>query len=142
MPDLSRGMSELDTRLAQIDRKLRAVQVALDPGREPAPSPEPAETHEAGLIPTAIHAKLVSAMGELLDAYGWTLQQPPAAELSHHARELQSGALSAGPFADIAAVRAFEHALLRIPGVREVVLRGYETENHAIFDVRLSAPNA
>jgi len=44
--------------------------------------------------------------------------------------------------AGVAAVRAFEQELLRLPGVREVTLRGYEGENRAMFDVQLSPLNA
>jgi hypothetical protein len=211
MPDLSHGASELDARLAEIDRKLRAIQVDLDPDREPrssrpaAPAPEssepepalsepeprepepavsepeprerPLEAAQAGpaqgrsgplasllqrssprstpprerapeppaagiMVPSEIHAKLVSAMRDLLDAYGWTLQQLPVAADPQRAGDPPPVAMSVGPFADTAAVRAFEAELLGLPGVREVVLRGYEGENRAMFDVQLSAPNA
>jgi hypothetical protein len=207
MPDLSHGASELDARLAEIDRKLRAIQVDLDPAREPrpsrpsAPAPEPADApsepplepapeppleaepeppleaapeepahgrsgplasllqrssprpvppreraprHPAGgpTVPAEMHAKLVSAMRDLLDAYGWTLQQLPVAADPERAGDPPPVMMSVGPFANTAAVRAFEQELLRLPGVREVTLRGYEGENRAMFDVQLSAPNA
>jgi hypothetical protein len=207
MPDLSHGASELDARLAEIDRKLRAIQVDLDPAREPrpsrpsAPAPEPADApsepplepapeppleaepeppleaapeepahgrsgplasllqrssprpvppreraprHPAGgpTVPAEMHAKLVSAMRDLLDAYGWTLQQLPVAADPERAGDPPPVMMSVGPFANTAAVRAFEQELLRLPAVREVSLRGYEGENRAMFDVQLSPPNA
>lgn len=248
MADLSQRASQLDTRLAEIDRKLRAIQVDLDPEREPSPSralpdtpaapepveampvprepddgavppaspvpppppasqpraapapkPEPpapssnrepgrgrsgplaallqrsarqsapvgtppatpgsAETTAAlpvstppasrpptapqpGMVPPEMHAKLLSAMRDLLDAYGWTLQQLPVAADLLRPGEPAPVSLSVGPFADTTAVRAFESELERIPGVRGVVLRGYEGENRAMFDVQVSAPNA
>jgi hypothetical protein len=89
-----------------------------------------------------MHAKLVSAMRDLLEAYGWTLQQLPLAADAQLAGEPAPVALSIGPFANTAAVRAFEQELLRLPGVREVTLRGYEGENRAMFDVQLAARNA
>ncbi len=203
MPELIRGPSELDTRLAEIDRKLREIQVDLDPGREPAPSqatpdardvsaeapmqpsphppqappqgppppPDPpsprtkgrsgplasllqrssrrpppprapASGADLGGVSPETHAKLLSAMRDLLDAYGWTLQQLPVAAEPVRPGEPPPVALSVGPFPDTAAVRGFEEALLRIPGVSEVVLRGYEGEDRAMFDVRISEPNA
>ena len=176
MTDLSQGASELDARLADIDRKLRAIQVDLDPEREPAPSrpfappaeqprpgrsgplasllqrssPRPVPPRESAaespppgaMLPPEMHAKLVSAMRDLLDAYGWTLQQLPVAPAPDPAGEPAPVAMSVGPFANTAAVRSFEQELLRLPGVREVTLRGYEGENRAMFDVQLAAPNA
>ena len=175
MPDLSHGASELDARLAEIDRKLRAIQVELDPGREPRPSrpsapaqeepahgrsgplasllqrssPRPAPPREStpdpaggAMVPAEMHAKLVSAMRDLLDAYGWTLEQLPVAADPERVGDPPPVAMSVGPFANTAAVRAFEQELLRLPGVREVTLRGYEGENRAMFDVQLSPLNA
>ncbi len=45
--------------------------------------------------------------------------------------------VSAGPFASLDAVRAFERAVAALPGVREVTVRGYETGNRAILEVQL-----
>ncbi len=94
------------------------------------------------MIPLEMHAKLLSAMRDLLDAYGWTLQQLPLAVDLLRAGEPAPVALSVGPFADTGAVRAFEAELLRIPDVSEVVLRGYEGENRAMFDVQIAPPTA
>ncbi len=46
--------------------------------------------------------------------------------------------VSAGPFTTIAAVHAFERDLARLPGVREVSLRGYEGDDHVVIDVQLA----
>jgi hypothetical protein len=94
------------------------------------------------MVPVDLHASLVSAMRDLLDAYGWTLEQLPASPDPQPAGEPPPAAMSVGPFADTAAVHAFEQELLRLPGVREVTLRGYEGENRAMFDVQLAGPNA
>ena len=175
MTDLSHGASGLDGRLAEIDRQLRAIQVELDPTREPRPSrPPPAQkepahgrsgplaslleqssarpvpplesppTHRAAgpTVPAEMHAKLLSAMRDLLDAYGGTLQQLPVAADPERAGNPPPVAVSVGPFANTSAVRAFEQELLRLPGVREVTLSGYEGENRAMYDVQLSEPNA
>lgn len=149
MPDLSHGASELEGRLTEIDRKLRAIQVDLDPTREPRPSrpspptlEEPADRRSGPTVPAEMHAKLLSATRDLLDAYGWTLQQLSVAADSERAGDRPPVAMSVGPFATTSAVRAFEQELLRLPGVREVTHRGYEGENRAMFDVQLTAPNA
>jgi hypothetical protein len=81
-----------------------------------------------------MHSKLVSAMRELLDAYGLTLQHLPPAGPAVPASEVS---MSAGPFTSTASVRRFEQELAAMPGVREVAVRGYEGENRALFDVQL-----
>ena len=45
--------------------------------------------------------------------------------------------VTAGPFANIDAVRAFEAELASMPGVRSVTVRGYEGDDRAIFDVEI-----
>jgi hypothetical protein len=47
-------------------------------------------------------------------------------------------AVSAGPFADIDALRGFERALWSLPGVRDVILREYEGVDRAVVEVQLS----
>jgi hypothetical protein len=88
---------------------------------------------------TEAHSKLLSAMRELLDAYGLTLQHLPPAPTES---TMTGVSVSAGPFTSTAAVHRFERELAGIPGVREVTVRGYEGENRAMFDVQLLAPSA
>jgi hypothetical protein len=78
----------LDLRLAEIDRKLRAIQADLLPEREPRMSPEAAANANppaspeppasppppAAPAPPETHTKLLAAMRELLGAYGLTLE--------------------------------------------------------------------
>ncbi len=45
--------------------------------------------------------------------------------------------VSAGPFPSMDALREFERAVLQLPGVRGVAVRGYETGNRAILEVQL-----
>jgi hypothetical protein len=45
--------------------------------------------------------------------------------------------LSAGPFPDTGAVHEFERALARLPGVRDVGVRGYDGPDRAILEVEL-----
>jgi uncharacterized coiled-coil protein SlyX len=45
--------------------------------------------------------------------------------------------VSAGPFADTAAVRSFQRALSRLPEVGEAVVREYQGEDRAVVEVRL-----
>jgi hypothetical protein len=98
----------------------------------------PAPTHQIVAL-TEVQAKILCSMRDLLDA----CQSVPT-EMSRSASTPgRFGAvgelnLSAGPFASIEAVRAFERALAAIPGVWEVAVRGYEGEDRANIDVRLS----
>ena len=48
-------------------------------------------------------------------------------------------AVNAGPFPDIATLSAFEHALQRVDGVDDAVVRSFEG-NRALVDVRLTHP--
>ncbi len=83
---------------------------------------------------TDLHVSLLSSMHEAITGLQHALGQVPRIS----ATELT---LSAGPFATIEAVHAFEHALERLPGVREVTIRGYEGADRAVIDVELSSTN-
>jgi hypothetical protein len=48
--------------------------------------------------------------------------------------------ISAGPFASIDALRAFEQELARLPGVREVEVRAYKGDDRALIEVQLFSP--
>jgi hypothetical protein len=75
-----------------------------------------------------LQAKLITAIEDLLEAYeGFAAGVPGGTELT----------LSAGPFANTAAVRAFERQLAALASVREVDVRGYEGEDRAVFHVEL-----
>jgi hypothetical protein len=66
MSQLSTGATDLDLRLAEIDRKLHAIQAELVPEREPL--------HQLAAL-TQRHAELLSSMQELLAAYQAVLAQ-------------------------------------------------------------------
>ncbi len=101
----------------------------------PPPPPDPAldATPQIQAL-TELAERLVASMRELLAGYERVLapasrrQPEPAAPVT----------LSAGPFADIEALHEFEEALSRMPGVRDVAVRGYEGTDRAIIDVRLA----
>ncbi|HUO70241.1 MAG TPA: hypothetical protein VMU39_05655 [Solirubrobacteraceae bacterium] len=160
------GPPELQTRLSEIDTRLREIQSDLAPDREPvstqivtdapprapsppppapatpsppppapaAPSPQPPTPPSAAVAEPQV--KLLSSMRELLDAYGLLLAQLRAAPAP------ASVSLSAGPFATTDAVRAFEQALVALPGVSEVAVRGYEGHDRVLVDVHLSGASA
>jgi hypothetical protein len=161
------GMAEpsiLDARLAEIDRRLRTIQSGLGPGADPPPAespprgappatgpPAPVALHAAPppvpdrseLIAelrelTEAHERLLAATRELLATYTAAPSRPAAARPP----VAPSGqiSVSAGPFASTEALRAFERALVRLPEVREVAVRGYEGEDRAIVDVHLFEP--
>jgi hypothetical protein len=94
------------------------------------------------LAPTESHTKLLSSMRDLLDAYELLLGQMPQQPADANQPTEGRLTLSAGPFASIEALRAFEQSLAGIPGVRDVAVRGYEGEDRAILDVRLSEQTA
>lgn len=50
--------------------------------------------------------------------------------------------VSAGPFANLDAVRGFERALRSLPGVEGAEVRGYEGGDRALVDVHLSSETA
>ena len=59
--------------------------------------------------------------------------RPPAAPT----RDDPDVTVAAGPFVSLDALRSFEHAVSRLPGVRDVAVRGYEGSDRAIIEVRL-----
>ncbi len=98
-------------------------------------------------------ARLLASMRELLDGYEQFLVQIPAVDppVSTPAtprpparpppatprRDVPDVTVAAGPFVSIDALRSFEHAVSRLPGVRDVAVRGYEGSDRAIIEVRL-----
>ncbi len=187
MSELTSGVSELDVRLAEIDRRLRTIQTELVPGSQPQPlserAPAPPElqavpplseppvpapprsaspgrsgplaawllasrpkSERAAADPardlselTELHERLLASMRDLLVAYESVLTRLTVATPGATVREF---AVSAGPFESTEALRAFEHTLSGLPGVRDVTVRGYEGDDRAIVDVRLSEPTA
>ncbi len=84
---------------------------------------------------------LLASIRQLVEGYQAAAQvqpgtSPPASE-GPEDLEAPEITVSAGPFAHLDAVRAFERALADLPGVRETSVRGYEGSDRAIVDVRL-----
>lgn len=150
-----------------MDRLLRDIQTELLPEREPAPVladdapapgdvPPPAATAPPrGDAPpaaatvqslTELSARLLASMRELLAGYEGVLlggSRPVRRSAPSRARTRPDDAgvtLSAAPFASLEALHEFEQAVSRLPGVREVVVRGYEGADRAIIEVRLDRP--
>jgi hypothetical protein len=71
------------------------------------------------------HQRLLASARERLEG------RPPAAAESWVS-------VSAGPFAGTEALRRFEESLRALPEVRDVVVREFEGEDRAVFDVHLS----
>jgi hypothetical protein len=113
---------------------------AEPPERARAEPPERARAEPAPpqleLLGT-LYSDLLGSVRRLLDGYEAAL-----GGLSHPAERRASGRapeveLTAGPFRDTAALREFERSLARLPGVREVTVRGYKPGNRAILEVQL-----
>jgi hypothetical protein len=148
-----------------MDRLLRDVQVGLVPGREPAPAltvPESsAAVRESPPAPNArppatdapqlhalseLSARLLASIRELLAGYERVLvpaasPAPSARRTPRHRSESPDVTLAAGPFVSLEALREFERAVSRLPGVRDVAVRGYEGTDRAIIEVRLDQSN-
>lgn len=133
--------------------------------RVPAPFPAPPEAPRPAAFPSALpatpppqldvlaelYSQLLASVRELLDGYELVLGQlagssdGAAAQVAPEPASSSPGgpagpaevAVSAGPFADTAALRDFEDALAQLPGVERVALRGYESGDRAIVEVRL-----
>jgi hypothetical protein len=152
----SEGASTLGAHLAEMDRLLRDIQTELLPEREPAPvladdapAPDGVPPHTATVQAlTELSARLLASMRELLAGYegvlvGGSSRPPVRRSAPSRARTRPDDAgvtLSAAPFASLEALHAFEQAVSRLPGVREVAVRGYEGADRAIIEVRLDRP--
>jgi hypothetical protein len=134
--------SILDARLAEIDRRLRAIQSGLAPVAEAAPVVPP----EAAPVPKRLPdtpGALVSELRALVEAHERLLasardllqSRPPIREEA----EVSLG-LSAGPFASTEALRRFELSLQALPEVRGVAVREFEGTDRVIIDVHLAQP--
>jgi hypothetical protein len=134
------------------------------PEADAPPSGQASEPRGAGdqvYALSQLAARLLASMRELLDGYEQFLVQipsagppvparPPApARLPEAARppeparrqaprrDVPDVTVAAGPFLSIDALRSFEHAVSRLPSVRDVAVRGYEGADRAIIEVRL-----
>ena len=94
--------------------------------------PDPALGQQIRTL-TELSERLLASMRALLDGYERIL-----APKARPGAEPAGATLSAGPFASIEALHEFEEALSRVPGVRDVAVRGYEGTDRAIIDVRLA----
>jgi hypothetical protein len=108
------------------------------PVPEPPPPPPPPDpvldaTPQLQAL-TEVAERLTAATRELLAGYERMLAPTPP----RRPEPAAPVTLSAGPFANIEALHEFEEALSRMPGVRDVAVRGYEGTDRAIIDVRLA----
>lgn len=141
-------------RLSEMEAQLRALAAELadevgdedvgsdepepEPVRPPPPPPPPPSPPASPPMtvardPTleAMSARLVASMRELLSGYELALThvstRPAAPAVT----------LAAGPFASVAVLEHFERALLSLPGVSGVTVRGYEGSDRAVLEVHL-----
>jgi hypothetical protein len=103
-------------------------KTAGNTGPTNAPDPDRLATQIEEL--TELNANLLSSMIEVLAGF-----QRALAQMQRREGELS---VSAGPFASLEAVRAFGRELAGMPGVKAVDVRGYEGEDRAVIDVRVS----
>ncbi|HKO29047.1 MAG TPA: hypothetical protein VJU80_16435 [Solirubrobacteraceae bacterium] len=162
---LGAHLAEMDKLLRDIQVELapeREPAPPLAPPAEPDPpraatrEPEPPPTATFTAPPTAdapqlqvlseLSARLLASIRELLAGYERVLvpaASPPrsARRAARNRSDSPDVTLAAGPFASVEALREFEQAVSRLPGVRDVAIRGYEGTDRAIIEVRLDQPN-
>jgi hypothetical protein len=133
------------------------------PPAPPAPPTHDAPDHGASTTPpesesqlltlAELTAGLLASIRQLLNGYERVLVQirpdptpprptrpprPAATAQQPYRRPPDPGVtVTAGPFRHLDAVHEFEEAVSRLPGVREVAVRGYEGSDRAIIEVRL-----
>lgn len=111
-----------------------------DPGpREPAePTPAAAPPGATDLeLLGSMYADLLATTRKLLDGYEAAMARISSLPASPPASAGDEATVSVGPFRSTEALREFERVLAELPGVREVELRGYESGDRAILEVRL-----
>jgi hypothetical protein len=164
LAEMDRMLREIQVELAP-DREPAPPLESAPPSPPPAPPPliapesglSSARAVEAAPDPqlrafSQLAARLLASMRELLDGYEQFLvpipsvtpppppPPPPVATTTRppaRPAEDPGVTVAAGPFASLEAVRAFEQAVSRLPGVQDVAVRGYEGSDRAIIEVRL-----
>lgn len=155
MADPSRDELDLDARLSEIDRRLRAIHAELAPrGAQAEPALPPARGRTGPLAEVLQHAPRhtrlpsepgdtrVEQLAELQNELLGSLREIAASFERALARLPRDAAgelsVSVGPFTSIEALRAFERELESLPSVRRVAVRGYEGVDRAVIDVELA----
>jgi hypothetical protein len=158
MAEHDSDVDELDARLAEVDRRLSAIQDELrsEAGHRhqardfPGPERDAAATGSYSSV-AELQTRLLAALQELLGAYesllvGRGARRAVGAAAGPSGRRPdpspQQLVVTAGPFASTDRLRAFEQALSALPGVRSVSVREYAGEDRAIVDVRLGDPTS
>jgi hypothetical protein len=127
---------------------LAAPPPASEQPSPPPPAERPSDPDRQIRALAEISGRLLASMRELLDGYDRVLAQTgsspggvpapaPTRRPEPTARNGPGVIVSVGPFTGIEALREFEQALARLPGVSEVAVRAYEGTDRAIIDVRL-----
>jgi hypothetical protein len=83
------------------------------------------------------HQQVLVAARRMLSTLADALAQLP--QSSSASAESSAITVSAGPFAGTDALRDFKESLVALPSVREVAVREFQGDDHAVLDVRLGA---
>jgi hypothetical protein len=114
---------------------LEAVRAAQG-APAPAPAPPPAPAAAAPVLEPVARPGVIPAA----PAPATPVSVVPAAHAAAVDQTyLGAVTVDAGPFDDIGSLSAFEQALARVPGVRDVYVRGFQGQR-AIVDVDFGAP--
>ncbi|HTX08545.1 MAG TPA: hypothetical protein VME22_08030 [Solirubrobacteraceae bacterium] len=171
LAEMDRLLRDIQTELDPGREPAPALE-APPPEPPPPPSPLIDDAPDAGKSPlvddpatpaptaqlqalSQLAARLLASMRELIDGYEQFLVQIPSVSASAPTRphpvtrqppaprrDGPDVTVAAGPFVSLDALRSFEHAVSRLPGVRDVAVRGYEGSDRAIIEVRLDRNGA
>ena len=134
---------ELDDPPRRRPARLRAAPApeTISPGTTPPEIARPAGALAGDEDPAVVLAQLheLSAAHERLLELHRELLSQYAELLEHRAAQAATVAVTAGPFADAGALRAFEHALAQLPQVAGVAVREYQGDDRVLLDVNLAA---
>ncbi|HSO97553.1 MAG TPA: hypothetical protein VLP43_01270 [Solirubrobacteraceae bacterium] len=170
MPLASPGPSELDARLAAIDRRLQEIQAGLAPDAQAAPAPDRATSGNEEPVAEGVPAGPAEPperrpsprqgpLAALLAGSRRRRSDPPTEEIAELVRmhnglldavgqlvrllgERAPGAalVSAGPFSDTRQVESFVLTLAALEPVHDAALVGYEGADRALIELQLTDP--
>lgn len=148
--DVKSNLDELERKLGRLEAQLRGAPAPQTPVDPPVADPD-------GLLLDAqrrverlsgridellgVRDQLQRAVSELVGEYERMVAALAAEPRLEEIEQEGDVELHAGPFADIAALAALEHALRRLPGVEHAAVRRFDG-GAAVLDVRLIEPTA
>jgi hypothetical protein len=153
-PDVTATLADLERKLAALEQTLAsaaapppppppppvaAAPAAAAPGPQAPPVPEPArEARQALEALEQIRDRFVRAADELITAYRAVLDRLEQAAAAPEEPAVDGHVtVEVSPVGDMATLAGFEHALARVPGAHGARMRSFQ-DGRALFDVDLT----